>query len=149
MHYRREMRHKLMLIVAFSVYCQLGCTSQLRVPSKEDMTHAWTHSGDRLLSLREQGIQAIPENIFAEFENITVSFTQTHRARSQSMNKYFRYFKYVMDCVKWKKNTPRISHWLNKRISFDSIQHWCVHLQPVQNAEMGCTATLTRQSFPW
>ena len=126
MHYRGEMRLQLILIVGFSVYCQLGCTSQLRVPSKEDMAHSWTNSGNRLtISLWKQGIQALPEDIFADFENMTVSFNQTHHITSKITKhaQVFYIFEVCYGLCKMQKTTTRISDWLNQRIPFDSIQY--------------------------
>ena len=87
MHQRGEKRLKLTLIIGISFYCQLGCASLLRVPSKEKMAHSWIVSNYRLLSLEDEGIQALPENTFIDFDNIIVSFLQQNALLNHQLYK--------------------------------------------------------------
>ena len=148
MHYRGGMRLKLMLFVGFSVFCQLGCTSQLRVPSKEDMLASWANSDNRLISFRGQRIQALPENIFADFENTTVSFNQTYRLTNKIV-KHARVFYIFEVCYGfWKMKKKLLSgyliEWINgfpSRVHYNDMFNYSL-------SKMRCTAPLTRQSVP-
>ena len=78
MHHREEMRFRLMLFMGLSIYCHLGCASQLRVPSRKKIEYSLMISAYEIISLRNEGIQALPEDIFMGFGNVTVSLKQTY-----------------------------------------------------------------------
>ena len=63
--------------MGLSVCFHLGCATKLRVPFKEKIEYSYMISANEVISLRNEGIQALPENILMDFENVTVSLTQT------------------------------------------------------------------------